>query len=321
MIMGLGTALFEAIEFADGQVTNANLSDYNVPALGDLPARFTHELIERDGAEVHGLGETALPPVPAAIGNALASLGVARHRAADDAPSGCSPPSTRGWRGDEGRADAQRPRARRSRCEPTRCCSTVLRARGPARRCARPAAIGVCGACTVLLDGEPVSGCLTLAAQVAGPRGHDRRGPRRRRPRAARVRRRARLPVRLVHARASCSPPSGCSSENAAPSDEEIAEALGGNLCRCGSYVKIVEAVRGRGGAREARDLRRRRAARASACSTATASSTSASTATWSRSSRPARPSATATAGRAARGCSRRCGRARCATSSPSRAT
>ena len=28
--------------------------------------------------------------------------------------------------------------------------------------------IGVCGACTVLLDGEPVSGCLTLAAQAAG---------------------------------------------------------------------------------------------------------------------------------------------------------
>jgi CO/xanthine dehydrogenase Mo-binding subunit len=74
MLMGLGTALFEGIEFADGQVANANLSDYSVPAAGDLP-RLTHELIEREGAEVHGLGETALPPVPAAIGNALASLG------------------------------------------------------------------------------------------------------------------------------------------------------------------------------------------------------------------------------------------------------
>jgi aerobic-type carbon monoxide dehydrogenase small subunit (CoxS/CutS family) len=29
-----------------------------------------------------------------------------------------------------------------------------------------------------------------------------------------------------------------------APSDEQIAEGLGGNLCRCGSYVKIAEAVR-----------------------------------------------------------------------------
>jgi CO/xanthine dehydrogenase Mo-binding subunit len=74
MLMGLGTALFEAVEFSDGQVTNANLSEYNVPAMRDLP-RLTHELIEREGAEVHGLGETALPPVPAAIGNALASLG------------------------------------------------------------------------------------------------------------------------------------------------------------------------------------------------------------------------------------------------------
>ena len=75
MLMGLGTTLFEAVEFADGQVTNANLSDYNVPAIGDLP-KLTHELIERAGAEVHGLGETALPPIPPAIGNALASLGV-----------------------------------------------------------------------------------------------------------------------------------------------------------------------------------------------------------------------------------------------------
>jgi CO/xanthine dehydrogenase Mo-binding subunit len=76
MIMGLGTALHEAIEVADGQVTNANLSDYAVPAFADLPERLTHELVERDGADIHGLGETALPPVPAAIGNALGSLGL-----------------------------------------------------------------------------------------------------------------------------------------------------------------------------------------------------------------------------------------------------
>jgi len=76
LTMGLGTALFEAIDFSDGMVGNSNLSDYNVPALGDLPGRFTHELIEREGAEVHGLGETVLPPVPAAIGSALHSLGL-----------------------------------------------------------------------------------------------------------------------------------------------------------------------------------------------------------------------------------------------------
>jgi CO/xanthine dehydrogenase Mo-binding subunit len=75
MIMGLGTALFEEVVYRDGQVVNANLSDYPVPAFADLPGSLTCELIEREGAEIHGLGETALPPVPPAIGNALASLG------------------------------------------------------------------------------------------------------------------------------------------------------------------------------------------------------------------------------------------------------
>src|SRR5947207_5289410 len=64
MIMGLGTALFEAIDVVDGQVTNANLSDYEIPAFADLPDELSHDLIERDGAEIHGLGETALPTVP-----------------------------------------------------------------------------------------------------------------------------------------------------------------------------------------------------------------------------------------------------------------
>ena len=76
MIMGLGSALFEQIVYADGQVANANLSDYAIPSAADLPPSLTQELIERDGADVHGLGETALPPVPAAIANAVASLGI-----------------------------------------------------------------------------------------------------------------------------------------------------------------------------------------------------------------------------------------------------
>lgn len=76
MIMGLGTALFEEVAFADGHVTNANLSDYEIPSIADLPRSLTHDLLELPGAEIHGLGETAVPPVPAAIGNALASLGI-----------------------------------------------------------------------------------------------------------------------------------------------------------------------------------------------------------------------------------------------------
>jgi aerobic-type carbon monoxide dehydrogenase small subunit (CoxS/CutS family) len=103
-------------------------------------------------------------------------------------------------------------------------------------------AIGMCGACTVLLDGEPVSGCLTLAAQAAGREvttveGLD--GDR----------------VQRAFAEAHafqcgwCTPGFVLAAKrllelNPSPSDEEIAEGLGGNLCRCGSYLKIAEAVR-----------------------------------------------------------------------------
>ncbi|WP_028060405.1 (2Fe-2S)-binding protein [Candidatus Solirubrobacter pratensis] len=103
-------------------------------------------------------------------------------------------------------------------------------------------AIGVCGACTVLLDGEPVSGCLTLAAQAAGREVTTVEG----------------LdgdPVQRAFAEAHafqcgwCTPGFVLAAKrllelNPSPGDEEIAEALGGNLCRCGSYVKIAEAVR-----------------------------------------------------------------------------
>jgi aerobic-type carbon monoxide dehydrogenase small subunit (CoxS/CutS family) len=102
--------------------------------------------------------------------------------------------------------------------------------------------IGVCGACTVLVDGEPLSGCLTLAAQVAGREVTTVEGL-------------AGDPVQRAFAETHgfqcgwCTPGFVLAAKrllevNPSPSDEEIAEGLGGNLCRCGSYVKIVEAVR-----------------------------------------------------------------------------
>jgi aerobic-type carbon monoxide dehydrogenase small subunit (CoxS/CutS family) len=103
-------------------------------------------------------------------------------------------------------------------------------------------AIGVCGACTVLLDGEPASGCLTLAAQAAG---HE----------VTTVEGLAGDRVQRAFAEAHafqcgwCTPGFVLAAKrllelNPSPSDAEIAEGLGGNLCRCGSYVKIAEAVR-----------------------------------------------------------------------------
>ena len=60
-----------------------------------------------------------------------------------------------------------------------------------------------CGACVVLIDGEPVKSCTTLAAMCDGPRGPHRRvarGQRRARPDPAGLPRAARAPVRLLHA-------------------------------------------------------------------------------------------------------------------------
>lgn len=73
-VMGLGSSLLEALDFDGGEVTNANLSDYEVPSFIDVPD-FTYDLIE-GGQDPHGLGEIAVPAVPACIGNAVASLGV-----------------------------------------------------------------------------------------------------------------------------------------------------------------------------------------------------------------------------------------------------
>ncbi|MCM8749934.1 xanthine dehydrogenase family protein molybdopterin-binding subunit [Thermomicrobiaceae bacterium CFH 74404] len=72
IVFGVGSALFEELVYDQGQLVNPNLSDYLIPSFLDLPERMTHDLIERPGAEIHGLGETALPPIPAAVGNAVA---------------------------------------------------------------------------------------------------------------------------------------------------------------------------------------------------------------------------------------------------------
>lgn len=78
-IFGLGQTLFEELVLdTDGRVMNPNLSDYMIPSFEDVPAQLTVHLLEPEGVtEVHGIGETALPPVRPAIGNAVSrALGI-----------------------------------------------------------------------------------------------------------------------------------------------------------------------------------------------------------------------------------------------------
>ncbi len=105
---------------------------------------------------------------------------------------------------------------------------------------------GVCGACTVMLDGRTVRSCLLFAAQADGSEvttiegiGTDE----------------ALHPLQLAfqqhHALQCgfCTPGMILAAlellrDNADPSDEEIRVGLSGNLCMCTGYVNIVRAVR-----------------------------------------------------------------------------
>lgn len=69
---GVGQALFEEMVFDQGQLKNVNLGDYMIPSIHDMPPTVASMLESPDAKDVHGLGETALPAVMPAIGNAVA---------------------------------------------------------------------------------------------------------------------------------------------------------------------------------------------------------------------------------------------------------
>jgi CO/xanthine dehydrogenase Mo-binding subunit len=71
VIFGMGPALFEEMIVDNGQVINANLSDYMIPSFLDVPTELGSDLLESDAGEFHGIGEMTLPPVAPAIANAI----------------------------------------------------------------------------------------------------------------------------------------------------------------------------------------------------------------------------------------------------------
>jgi len=105
---------------------------------------------------------------------------------------------------------------------------------------------GECGSCSVLLDGELVCSCLVLAAQADGREVVTVEG-------LARDGDLHRVQEAFVRAGAVqcgfCTPglvvaAADLLAHNPAPTDDEIREALSGNICRCTGYAKILDAVR-----------------------------------------------------------------------------
>jgi isoquinoline 1-oxidoreductase len=70
MMMGLGGALFEAIEFEKSMITNPHLADYRVPRMSDSP-KIEVVLVDRKDLPSAGAGETPLMSIGPAIGNAI----------------------------------------------------------------------------------------------------------------------------------------------------------------------------------------------------------------------------------------------------------
>ena len=106
---------------------------------------------------------------------------------------------------------------------------------------------GVCGCCTVLLDGRPVRSCLLLAVQA---RGHEVTTVEGLAPDGAPL-----TPVQRAFNECHglqcgfCTPgflavTTALLAANPDPSDAEIEEAISGNLCRCTGYANIRRSVR-----------------------------------------------------------------------------
>ncbi len=87
VVMGLGGALFEAIQFENGKIRNAAFSRYRVPRFSDMPNLET-VLLDRKDLPSAGAGETPIVAIAPAIGNAIFQATGKRLRSMPLAPNG-----------------------------------------------------------------------------------------------------------------------------------------------------------------------------------------------------------------------------------------
>lgn len=87
LVQGLGGALFEAIRFEDGSITNAHFADYRLPRFSDLPS-IESVLVNRPDLPSAGAGETPIVGIAPAIGNAIFDATGTRLRSLPLVPQG-----------------------------------------------------------------------------------------------------------------------------------------------------------------------------------------------------------------------------------------
>ena len=225
MIFGIGHALYEELIFEDGQLTNPNLSDYAITAMGDLPKLEIGLLEESGAATIHGLGETTLPHPRAG------------HRSTGGAVS----------RTEEVKDVTCRINGEEVTLSGEAAGSTVaaLRARG-LYGVRETCGLGVCGTCTVLLDGEPVSTCILPKFALEGRDVVTVEG-------AATDGELSELQKQFIESQAFqcsfCTPGFLASAQalldrtSSELTRDEVEEGLQGHLCRCGSYDAINDAI------------------------------------------------------------------------------
>ncbi len=253
---GIGNALFEEIIYDDsGNILSTTLADYMPPTAHEIPPIELHHIETYSEATItkaKGIGEGGAIGAPAAVVNAI-----------NDA---LSPFGVRSTRSRRRRSGFARRCARQERPHEqdaaSRSTSTAATTRSASSRAARLAdAIredcgqtgthlgcehGVCGACTVIVDGEPVRSCLMFAVQaegktirtVEGLANGDELHPMQR--------------AFMDHHGLQCGfcTPGflmlavGVLEREPDISDDDLLDVLSSNLCRCTGYQNIIKAVR-----------------------------------------------------------------------------